>query len=416
MPDREREALQRDALRRHRLLATGLLAGFSVVFAATHFVPEPGFWVGLLQAGSEAAIVGALADWFAVTALFRRPLGLPIPHTAIVPRQKDRVGDWLGAFIVDNFLASHAIAKELKSLDLLGRAASWLADRRNADRVAARVVEALPYALGALDDHDMRRLVARTFSGRLGDFDLAAALGTALRTLVARGHHATILARALPTIRAFVTENEGSLYGAVEKRLWFLPRKVDKFLARRLLDVIQEALLDLSTPGHPTTVRLEETLLKLATDLEGDARLRERVNAALQRMIATQEVQAWLSSLWDDARRTLLAEAAAPNSDLRRAVADGIAAFGSTLNSDPAIAGKITATIDRIISAENVDWRTRVARFIADEVRGWNTPEFTRRVELWVGAELQYIRINGTLLGFLIGVGLFLVSTLLHGV
>jgi uncharacterized membrane-anchored protein YjiN (DUF445 family) len=204
MPDREREALQREALRRHRTLATGLLAGFLIVFAGTHFVPQPGFWIGLLRAGSEAAIVGALADWFAVTALFRRPLGLPIPHTAIVPRQKDRVGDWLGAFIVDNFLASHALAKELKSLDLLGRAASWLANRRNADRVAARVVEALPYALGALDDHDMRRLVARTFSGRLGDFDLAGALGTALKTLVARGHPAPMGARIWPPTRTFV--------------------------------------------------------------------------------------------------------------------------------------------------------------------------------------------------------------------
>ncbi len=410
--ERDREGEQARALRRYRIYATILLAVFAMLLAATLAVGQPGFWTLLLRAGAEAAIVGGLADWFAVTALFRRPLGLPIPHTAIVPRQKDRVGAWLGTFVVDNFLASHALAKEIKALDLVGKAARWLAEPRNAARLADRIVDAVPHALALLDDRDMRQLVARAFGGRLGTFDVSSMLGAMLQALVKNGHHKRLLARLAPVAGALLSQSEESFYGAVQKRLWFLPRRIDRYLSRQLLALLQDSVTELAAPSPATAARLEDALLRLAAELEQDERLRARVQAAFAQAIALPEVQDWLHTLWDDVRRAVLDDLEAPEPALRRAVSDGLIALGGTLQTDPAIAAKLTAAVDRVISAENVSWRARVARFITAEVQGWDTAEFTRRMELWAGRELQYIRINGTVLGFLIGVALFLVTEL----
>jgi uncharacterized membrane-anchored protein YjiN (DUF445 family) len=405
----DREEGQARELRRYRLFATGLLAIFVILFAAMQAVPE-NFWTSLLRSGAEAAIVGGLADWFAVTALFRRPLGLPIPHTAIVPRQKDRVGAWLGTFVVDNFLASHALARELRALDIVGRIAGWLAVRANAARIAERVVEVLPHLFNALDDRDMRRLVATTFGNRIEDSDIASILSKMLRSLVEKGHHRAILARALPALHAALREGEPAIYGAVEKKLWFLPKKLDRYLASRLLDVIQDAISDLREPDSPVLARAEKALLDLATKLEQDERTRARVHAGIRTIVRLPEMQAWLSTVWDEIRRASLDDIASDNSRFRRIATDSAMAFGDTLSRDHALADRLTGLIENAVGPEQVSWRARVARFIADQVRAWDTAEFTRRMELWAGRELQYIRINGTLLGFLIGVALFLIT------
>jgi len=349
-------------------------------------------------------------DWFAVTALFRRPLGLPIPHTAIVPRQKDRVGAWLGTFVVDNFLASHALARELRALDLIGRAAGWLAVRANAARVADRIIDVVPHVFAALDDRDMRRLVANTFGNRIEDSDIASILSKVLRSLIEKGHHRAILARALPALHAALREGEPAIYGAVEKRLWFLPKKLDKYLASRLLDVIQDAISDLSEPNSPILARAEHALLELATKLEQDERVRARVHAGIRTIVRLPEIQAWLSTVWDEIRQASLDDIASESSRFRRIATDSAIAFGDTLSRDRELADRLTGLIEGAVGPEHVSWRARVAKFIAEQVRGWDTAEFTRRMELWAGRELQYIRINGTLLGFLIGVGLFLIA------
>jgi uncharacterized membrane-anchored protein YjiN (DUF445 family) len=274
-------------------------------------------------------------------------------------------------------------------------------------------VDLLPHVLSALDDRDMRRLLGQAFRGRLIAVDVAAILAAVLRALVQKGHHRALLARILPVARTFLRQNEGAFYAAVERRLWYLPRRVDKYLARRLVEVIHDAVDEFSQPDHPGAAQLERTLLALADELERDETLRRRVDEAVGQAMALPEVQGWLSALWDDLRRAILGDIQSPESELRRALADGISGFGETLQSDAAVAAKLTALIDAAISADNVGWRARVARFIADEVRGWDTREFTRRMELWAGPELQYIRINGTVLGFFIGVGLFLAAKMM---
>jgi uncharacterized membrane-anchored protein YjiN (DUF445 family) len=411
--ERDREDRQARDLRQYRLFATGLLGVFVALFAAMQVVPQT-FWTQLLRAGAEAAIVGGLADWFAVTALFRRPLGLPIPHTAIVPRQKDRVGAWLGTFVVDNFLASHALARELRALDLIGRVASWIAVRANAARVADRIVDLVPHIFAALDDRDMRRLVATTFGNRIEDSDIASILSKVLRSLVEKGHHRAVLARALPALHTALREGEPAIYGAVEKKLWFLPKKLDKYLASRLLDVIQDAISDLSEPNSPILERAEHYLLELATKLEQDEHTRARLHAGIRTIVRLPEIQGWLSTVWDEIRQASLNDIGSENSRFRRIATDSAMAFGDTLSRDRELADRLTGLIERAVGPEQVSWRARVAKFIAEQVRGWDTAEFTRRMELWAGRELQYIRINGTLLGFLIGVALFLISRLAH--
>ncbi|HEV2550775.1 MAG TPA: DUF445 domain-containing protein [Stellaceae bacterium] len=401
---------QRRALRRNRLLATGLLVLAAALFFATWFVPEPGFWILLLRAGSEAAVVGGLADWFAVTALFRHPLGLPIPHTAILPRSKDRIGAGLGDFVERNFLAPEIIAERLRSLELSRRFARWLAAPENAGLAANQLAGTLPYIVRSLGDPTLQEFVARSFGDQLREMDLAPVLGRLLTLFTASEHYDVLFDRALEAARRMLALNADRVYDAVDERSrWWIPKAVNRRIARALVEGIEEVLFELQHPASEGRAQLRDNIESMATSLIASPERRERFNAAKNSLLEHPDVQAWLIGVWDELRRIVLEDLEAPRSRTREAIDTALRSLGETLGRDPEMQGRLDGLIEHAALAL-VPWRGQLGALIAEVVRGWDARTVTRRLELAIGSDLQYIRMNGTLVGACVGCALYLIS------
>ncbi|WP_162912970.1 DUF445 domain-containing protein [Rhodospirillaceae bacterium SYSU D60014] len=405
------ESAQRRGLRRHRLLATGLLFLMGAVFVATKFVAEPGIWVLLVQAGAEAALVGGLADWFAVTALFRHPLGLPIPHTAIVPRNKDRIGEGLGRFVERNFLAPDLVAQKVRSIDIAARLSAWLADPKHADVIADRMVSTLPYMIESIEDQDVREFIRRALDEQLRTVNLAPALGNALEVLAEAGHHQALFDRALVIARKLLFEYEGKIYELVGKRSsWWIPRSIDGKVARSIMAGIHELLDELAEPNHEARGRVDRAVIELVDKLQHSPEYATKVQAIKDQVLANPAIQGYLGVVWDELRRMIVEDAIAPDSTAKQAIAGGLRSLGRALAEDRRIQNRVNRTVERFLMKVVVPWRVEIGRFIAEVVRGWDARTVSDRMELAVGRDLQYIRMNGTLVGALVGCVLFVLS------
>jgi uncharacterized membrane-anchored protein YjiN (DUF445 family) len=405
---------QRRGLRRNRAIATALLGAMAGVFFATAIMPQPGFWVLLLRATAEAAVVGALADWFAVTALFRQPLGLPIPHTAIVPKNKDRIGEGLANFIEHNFLTPDIVRAKLRALDAARLLGDWLASPTAADAVALRLTRMIPHLLGAADAREFRDLAGETLSHRLREIDLAPLLGRALAVLAANGFHERLLDRIVDLCRQFLERREGHLYAAAEaqRRRWWIPKAINRQIAKAIVGGIKELLSDVREPGAPPRQSLLQAIERLAGELETSAEYRARIEEAKSQLLADPQAKAWLSSVWSHLAQIALAELASPSPKLRHSLAAAIHSLAQRLQADPAMRARLNRTLEAL-ATEVVPWRAQLAQFIIEVVRQWDTKTLTERLELVVGRDLQYIRINGTLVGGFVGCLLHLLSTVL---
>jgi uncharacterized membrane-anchored protein YjiN (DUF445 family) len=401
-------------LRRNRTLATGLLLVMASLFVGLHFVPDPGFWIRLLQALTEAAVVGALADWFAVTALFRRPLGLPIPHTAIIPRNKDRIGEGLGRFVERNFLDPDLVAAKLRSIDPAARLARWLSVPGNAEGAADRIAASVPGIIRSIEDRELRQFFVRTQGERLRALEVAPLLGRMLDLLLERGHHQVLIERMVAAALDYVERNETRLEELVgEKSGWWMPRSIDRRVARAVGHGARELLADLLDPASHARIRLEMAVEQIATDLRTDPEMRAKVEAAKQQLLDQPEVLAWLGRLWDEARDAALSDLAAPGGRTRGAIVSTLRSIGMKLAADEAMRLRVNVAAERFAMRIVVPWREGIGHFISEVVRSWDTRTVTRRLEMAVGSDLQYVRISGTLVAALVGTGLFLVRTAL---
>jgi uncharacterized membrane-anchored protein YjiN (DUF445 family) len=404
------EQHQLKRLRQSRAAAAGMLAIAAMVFAGTLAVSDPNAWVLLLRSVAEAALVGGLADWFAVTALFRRPLHLPIPHTAIVPANKDRIGEGLARFLDRNFLTRELLILELRALRVSERLAAWLADRRNAAALAGEIAKALPFLLRAVDDSQIKAFVGRALGAQLRNTDLAPLAAQMVRMLTAAGYHEAVLDRLLDYARAFLARNEDRLLETVaeRKRSW-IPRAINREIARAMLRGAAELIDDLHQPDGAARQSLLAAIDEMTSELASGAELSPE--SARARLLKQPELQAWIAASWDKARDLALADLAAPSSRLRRTLALAIASIGETLSADAAMRERLDVAFEAVL-AEALPWRGELIRFVAEVVRKWEPRGFSDRIELAVGADLQYIRMNGTIVGGLVGGGLFLLSLL----
>jgi uncharacterized membrane-anchored protein YjiN (DUF445 family) len=406
--------IQRRGLRRNRLIATALLVMVAVIFIGTTLMPQPGFWTLLVRATAEAALVGGLADWFAVTALFRRPLGLPIPNTAILPRNKDRIGEGLALFIERNFLTPDILRAKLRSIDPARLVADWLAAPANADAVARRLVRMLPHLIRAIDNRDFRAFVGEAVGRHLAEIEFAPLLGRAITALSANGFHEVLLDRLLDFCREVVEHREEQLYEAAEaqRRRWWIPKAVNRQIAKAIIGGLKELISKLREPGTPSRRKLVDGIERLAGQLSTSPAYRARIEEAKLRLLEDAQVKAWLGSVWGDIRHILLADLASPQSRTDQTLSAAILSFGSHLSNDAAMRRRINRTIEAIL-LELAPWRSGLAQFITGVVRQWDVSSFTNRVELVVGRDLQYIRMTGTLVGGLVGCLLYLLSAVL---
>jgi len=410
-----RKDFQRRALRRNRLIATALLGAMAVLFIATTLPSQPGFWILLVRATAEAALVGGLADWFAVTALFRKPLGLPIPHTAILPKNKYRIGEGLAIFIERNFLTPEIVKAKLRTIDPTRLIADWLSAPANADAVARRLVRLLPHLISAVDDRNFREFVGEWLGRHLAEIELAPLLGRAVAVLTANGFHEILLDRLLDFGGQFLEEREEQLFAAAgaQRRRWWIPKTVNRQIAKAITAGVKELLSKLREPGAPARRNLLEKLERLAAELTTSPVYRTRVEQAKLRLLEDEVIKAWLGSIWSDAKQVLLTDLASPQSRAHQALAAAILSLGRHLLADGAMRKRVDRTIEAM-ALEAVPWRAGLAQFIIDVVRQWDTASFTSRLELVVGGDLQYIRITGTLVGGFVGCLLYLLSAVLE--
>jgi uncharacterized membrane-anchored protein YjiN (DUF445 family) len=404
------EARLKRTLRRNRAFATGLLGVAALVFLGTSAVAEPGFWVALVRAGAEAALVGGLADWFAVTALFRHPLGLPIPRTAVIPKNKDRIGEGLGQFVERNFLAPEILAAKLAALRPVERAASWLGAPEHARAAAAGICEMLPPLVRSLEDPALRSFVARSFHEQLSEAELAPALGRVLAILTRSGPYDALFDRALDAAHDALTANAARIYALVAARSrWWIPRTIDRRIAEQIVGGIEEILAELRDKGSDARAGFRGAVEHAADELVQSPEWRRRVAELKETVLEQKEVQDWLAAVWDELRRIVVEDLEAPHSRTREALAAGLASLAHTLAADRAMQQRIHGAIEHVALAM-VPWRGQISSLIADVVRTWDTDTVAARLELAMGSDLQYIRMNGTLVGALVGCLLFLIA------
>ena len=390
-------------------VATGLLVLMAALFVAARLLAPRWPWAGYLGAFAEAGVVGACADWFAVTALFRRPLGLPIPHTAIIPRNKDRIGEALGSFITGEFLAPRLIDQRLKSIDLAGRLADWVRNPANAAEVARVAGGVIPDILASGPElksfvgDAARRVVLAVPAGPFASRLLAAAWNDGRsQALIERGIAA--FSRYLAERKDFVAEQMGARTGS------WVPKFVDRFLAERFADGLTEALKEMSDPDHPwrqeTRALVERQIDRLAHDPETLA----QAEAWKRSVIDHPDVQAQMESLWADLEARMAGDPTARSEAVAGALERGLIALGRWLHEDEAARHRLNGWIRIFVRRTISPRRQEIGDFVAGVVRTWDARDVVEKLELQVGRDLQYIRINGTVVGGLVGLAIYAVT------
>ncbi len=404
-PDPDQAA--RRALARHRALASGLLTLMAFLTLGSYALPS-GYATDLLQAAARAGFVGGVADWFAVTALFRHPLGVPIPHTAIIPRQKERLGRALGRFIANHVITAAEVAGVLHRLDLPAILHRFLADPMATRPAATALATALPRLLSSVEDGRARRLVARIVPRILGGPGAGAVVARALRGLVEGGRHQEVLTFLLAEIKGLLARREEALQAAIEERVreqggrlvgWALGATI----ARRVLTTLNTELDRIGPEGSELRAAFDEWVRREILRMEEDPARAAELGRAIRKVVAHETVQAWLWDVWSRLRLALEADAARPNGRTVAAFAAALANLGALLENDTGVRAGVEQAIEGIVATLLPSAQAQIADFIASVIGGWNAAHITDRLELHVGKDLQYVRMNGTLVGFLVG-------------
>ena len=408
--------VKRRQLQVNRRRATACLIVVTLVFVAATLALrtfEDG-WLRYLQATAEAAMVGGLADWFAVTALFRHPLGIPIPHTAIVPERKEQFGATLGEFVQDSFLTPDVLASRIAGARLGERAAAWLAEPVNADRLARALLDAAVTAADLVEDDAVHHLVEDVVRDRARSVPVAPLVGRLLERAVADGRHHGVLDHVLQGAERFLDEHREELHRrAGGKAPWWLPGAVEDRIFERMLDGARLLLREVATdPTHALRLELDARLAALAADLQTSDDLNRRGQEMVAELLDQQPLRTWVASLWDEAKEALRAHAEDPHSTTRARIAVAVAAAGARLTSDPALAARIDAAAEAGARYAAEHLGDEVTDLVTSTIARWDAAETTERLELLLGPDLQYIRINGTLVGGLAGLVLHVVTQL----
>jgi uncharacterized membrane-anchored protein YjiN (DUF445 family) len=411
MSDSNPDRAARRALSRHRSIATGLLVLMAVLTLASYLF-APGYATDLLRAAAKAGVIGGLADWFAVTALFRHPLGIPIPHTAIIPAQKARLGRALGRFVANHVATTEEVSGVLHRLDLPSILHRFLADPVAIRPAAEALAGMLPRLLSSVQDGRARRVVARVVPRILGGPAAGAVLARALHGLVEGGRHQEVLGFVLGQIKTLLAGREEALRVTIEERVreqggrlvgWALGATI----ARRALAVLNAELDKVSPDGSEMRAAFDEWVRREITRIEQDPARAAEIGRAIRQVVAHETVQAWLWDVWSRLRLTLEADAARPTGHAVALFSAALANLGSLLENDPAARTSVERAIEGLVATLLPSAQIQVADFIAGVVGNWDAATVTERLELHVGKDLQFVRVNGTLVGFLVGGALY---------
>jgi uncharacterized membrane-anchored protein YjiN (DUF445 family) len=396
----------RDRARGMRALATAMLAGMAAIFiAATGLVDQHPAW-GFVRAFAEAGLVGGIADWFAVTALFRHPLGLPIPHTAIIPKNKDRIGDTLAAFLKDNFLTPSVVARRMQQVDVAGAVGRFLAQPPGEGRLREGASRLLADILEALDEEKLGGMMKSAVVQRMRAVEVAPLLGQTLEAAMTEERHVPLVDAIVTWAGRTLDANEDLIRDMVHQRAgWILKLAgLDAKLADAIVDGLRRLTIDMAVdPDHPLRAKAEEGLARLASNLSSDPETMAKVEAWKNEMIENKAVGDWLGGVWEKSRAGLLKSARDPDAALAGKFGEALRQLGETLQTEPRLKRAINQFARRAAGGLVASYGDGIVKLVSETVRNWDARTVSDRLENAVGRDLQYIRINGTLVGGLVG-------------
>jgi uncharacterized membrane-anchored protein YjiN (DUF445 family) len=406
--DEERER----ALRRMKGWATGLLVLATVVFVVAKLFESRYPWLGIVIATAEASMVGALADWFAVTALFKHPMGIPIPHTAIIPARKDRVGITLGAFVQRNFLNKDVIAMRLEALRPAERLATWLMEPEAVRGVARQLARGVSAGANVLRDEDVDQVIGRALVDRIRSTPVAPLLGRFLALVTADGRHQALLNQVIRLTAKGLAENQDLIRERVDKETpWWVPGAVDDKITRRIVEALDKTMKDVNDdPEHPLRLRFDAAIDDFIVKLQASPEVILRAEQIKEELLHADAIRQLSSAIWRDTKAALGRYADSPDEVNTEAIERGLRGVGQAILSDPALMAKIDKWIVEAAVAIIERYQDEVGQLIASTVQRWDPVATSRRIELAIGRDLQFIRINGTLVGGLAGMLLYLLG------
>jgi uncharacterized membrane-anchored protein YjiN (DUF445 family) len=409
-PERARD------LARMKRLATGLFLVAAAVFLTCVLLgEETGAWVGYVRATAEASMVGALADWFAVTALFRHPLRLPIPHTAIIPRKKDQIGASLGAFVQENFLTRAVVEEKLTTIDVPGRLGAFLTAPGRAERLAGDASAVVTALTHLLRDEDLEPAVAAIVDRKLHQTPAAPILARVLELVVEGDRHQEVLSAALRLLSRFLQENRLVFRAQLgDASPAWVPDWVDDRVFDRVFAGLQGFLEEVGAdPRHELRRSYDARLRAYVHALRTDPDTAARIEDLKKELLEHPAVRTWSGSLWTNAKNAVLAAAADPDSELRTRVAGMINQLAQSLQTDPTLRELVQRHTHTIAGYLVERFSGDLADLVSSTVARWDTEETSRRIELQVGRDLQWIRVNGTVVGGLAGLVIYTIAQLL---
>ena len=407
------DAARLRGLRRMRALALSLLVLAAIIYVLTR--DHDTGWLGYVNAGSEAAMVGAIADWFAVTALFRHPLGLPIPHTAIIPNRKESLGESLQEFVADNFLREEVIRERLATAGISRRAGEWLVDDNHADRIVREGSRILSDALSHVRETDVAAVIQEALIPRLKEEPLSPVVGQLLDEVLRDDAHRGLVDLAVDELARWLEHNHDEVAALIENRApTWTPSWLDKRVATWVHEQVVEFVDDIGrTPDHNARLALDSWLRDLARDLQTEPATMERFERLKMRMLSQERVSATSVQLWEALRRALIGSLGDEDGLLRTRAQQEIEIFGRRLIDDEALSTRVDTSISNIAAYAVNNYGHEVATIISATVNRWDGKETAERIELHVGRDLQFIRINGTVVGGLAGIVIHALSTII---
>lgn len=407
MSDADPDRAARRSLRRHRAVATLLLLLMAALTIGAHFLP-PGRWSDLLEAAARAGFVGGIADWFAVTALFRHPLGLPIPHTAIIPREKARLGAALGRFVSRHVLAEQEIGRLLTRFDTASLLRTVLTDTKVVRPLAQALAGYVPRVLATVEDGRGRRLMTRLVPRLIGGANAGRVAARALRALVEGGQHQAMLSFTLDKLREALRDREADLRALIEGRVreqggrlvgWALGATV----ATRILNTVNTEFDRMGPDASPVRDAFDEWVRHEIERMEQDPARAAEIGRAFRRLLGHPTVQAWGWDVWGRLRAALEADAMQPDGRVAMVLENAFRNLGDVVATDAPTQARVQRMMEQVLHGLLPAAQPQIAAFIGDVVAGWDTKTITERLELRVGRDLQYVRMNGTIVGFLVG-------------
>jgi uncharacterized membrane-anchored protein YjiN (DUF445 family) len=398
-----------------RRRATALLGAVTLGFLAIVLWGGEATWVGYVRAMFEASMVGALADWFAVTALFRHPLGVPVPHTAIIPERKDQFGETLGEFVQSSFLTPEIITERVRTARVAERLSAWLAEPANAERLAGHLADALVTAADVAEDEDVQRAIEQAVRRRVEATPLAPLAGRALGVMVEGDRHQQLLDSMLVALDRYLAENHNRLRARfAEQTPWWMPEAVEGRLFERLLEGGRKLVHEVANdPDHELRKEADARVRSLVVELQESPIMLARGEELKAELLDHPQLREWVATVWEDVKESLRAQAEDPGSELRRRLADTVMSLGQRLRDDPALSHRVDETVETAVRYVADHFHDEIAAMVSGTISRWDGRETSDRLELLLGPDLQFIRINGTIVGGLAGLLIYTVAQVL---